>query len=96
MSNVVAANLLAIEVDGVSGEVFNLACGESLNLNEVVTQIAGDLKVQPNVIHGPSRVSDVPHSLADIGRARERLNYESLVPARKGISHAVASFRVRN
>jgi nucleoside-diphosphate-sugar epimerase len=37
-------------------------------------------------------VGDVPHSLADIGRARETLGYRPLVRFPEGLSRTVAAF----
>ena len=55
VSDVVAANLLAVAANGgVSGKVFNLACGSSLSLNEMVDLVAESLGVEARVTRGPS------------------------------------------
>ena len=53
VSNGVAANLRAVEAkaEGLSGEVFNMACGESLNLNDMVAEVSRALNVQANVVY---------------------------------------------
>ena len=91
--NVVEANLLAATAPGVSGEVFNIACGTSLSVNEVVAHLAQLCGAQARLVHGPSRSGDVPHSLADISRAKERLNYAPQVGAREGLAQVVAWFQ---
>ena len=94
VSNVVAANLLAVAANGgVSGEVFNLACGSSLSLNEVIDLVAESLGVEARVTHGPSRPGDVPHSRASIDRARVELEYQPTVSAPEGLAKVVRSFR---
>ena len=94
VSNVVEANLLAVAANGgVSGEVFNLACGSSLSLNEMVDLVAESLGVVARVTHGPSRPGDVPHSRASIDRAQAELEYQPVVSASEGLARVVRSFR---
>ena len=91
--NVVEANLLAATAPGVSGEIFNIACGARLSVNEVATHLAQLCGTQARLVHGPSRAGDVPHSLADISRAKKCLNYEPQVGAREGLAQVVAWFQ---
>ena len=93
VSNVVEANLLAVQAEGVSGEAFNLACGASMSLNEVVEKIAQTLDCEANVVYGPPRSGDVARSQADISRAGKYLGYEPLVEAREGLERVVLWFR---
>ena len=93
VSNVVEANLLAVHAEGVSGEAFNLACGASMSLNEVVEKIAQTLDCEANVVYGPPRSGDVARSQADISRAGKYLGYEPLVEAREGLERVVLWFR---
>ena len=93
VSNVVDANFRAAYAEDVSGQVFNIACGSSLTVNEVVDIVRKALGTEGHVKHGPPAPGDVPHSLADITRAREKLGYEPLVPAEEGLRRAVQWFR---
>ena len=93
VKNVVAANLLAVEAEGVSGEVFNAACGEAMSLNEVVDHIRQALGCEGDIAYGPPRSGDVPMSLADISQARARLGYEPKVPVQEGLEEVVEWFR---
>ncbi len=93
VSNVVDANLRAAHAEDVSGQVFNIACGSSLTVNEVVHIVREILGTEGRVKHGPPAPGDVAHSLADITRAREKLGYEPLVPADEGLRRAVQWFR---
>ena len=93
VSNVVEANLLAVHAEGVSGEAFNLACGASMSLNEVVEKIAQTLDCEGNIVYGPPRSGDVARSQADISRAGKYLGYEPLVEAREGLERVVLWFR---
>ena len=93
VSNVVEANLLAAVAEGVSGEVFNVGCGASTSVNEVVAHLRKVIGVEGNVGYGPSRPGDVPRSLADISRAREKLGYEPRVLIEEGLERVALWFR---
>ena len=90
VSNVVQANLRALEVENIGGEVFNVACGDSLSVIEVVQHLQKMTGCTGNVTHGPKRVGDVTHSLADISQAQELLGYEHEISAITGLQRIVA------
>lgn len=93
VGNVVQANLRALEASDVSGEVFNVACGERHDLNFVIRELAEILQVQPEVARVPGRAGDVPHSLADISKARAALGYEPTIHFREGLRRTVEWYR---
>jgi len=92
VENVVRANLLALKAEQsrVSGEVFNVGCGEQFTLNEVVAQLAEILGREPKVELLPSRLGDVPHSLADISKAHSLLGYEPVVRLPEALQRTAA------
>ncbi len=79
VGNVVAANLLAMTAAGVSGEVFNIGCGQQSSLNELARQLGQIAGAEPQVTYLPARGGDILHSLADISKARALLGYEPAV-----------------
>jgi UDP-N-acetylglucosamine/UDP-N-acetylgalactosamine 4-epimerase len=85
ISNVVQANLKAMDAPGVSGEMMNVACGERFTLNEMIAALAQILNVTPRVRSLPPRPGDVPHSLADISKARRLLGYQPTVTFPEGL-----------
>ncbi len=93
VSNVVQANLRAAVAEGVGGEVFNIACGQSMSLNEVVEYLRTIIGTTGRISYGPSRPGDVARSLADIGRATERLGYRPEVDLEEGLRRTVGWFR---
>ncbi len=95
VSNVVQANLRAAAVPGVGGEVFNVACGAAMSVNEIVAHLRQAIGTEGQIEHGPARTGDVPQSLADVSRARARLGYDPEVSARQGLDRVVAWFRER-
>jgi nucleoside-diphosphate-sugar epimerase len=92
ISNVVDANLLAMAAPGVAGQALNVACGGRISLNEVVAAIEEltGRSVKPQ--HVAPRAGDVPHSMADIQRARELLGFEPMVNFRDGLARTIEQF----
>lgn len=95
VSNIVEANLLAAKAEQVAGEVFNIACGERITINELarlLIEIIGvSCHLQPK--YAPPRPGDVRHSLADVSKARELLGYKVKVDIREGLERAVEWYR---
>jgi UDP-glucose 4-epimerase len=86
VGNVVAANLLAMKAQGVSGEVLNVGCGQQTSLNELALQLSRIARAEAAICHLPSRNGDVRHSLADISKARTLLGYEPTVALEPGLT----------
>jgi nucleoside-diphosphate-sugar epimerase len=90
IDNVVAANLSAASAPKAAGKVINVANGQRVTLNELLSelkQLTG--KTDITAEYRDPRVGDVRHSLADITRARELLGYESKVNLREGLKRTL-------
>ncbi len=85
VDNVVQGNLLAMSAPGIGEGVFNIACGERISLNQVLTTLGEILGLELIADYAASRPGDVKHSLADIGRARTHLAYEPSVSFEEGL-----------
>jgi UDP-N-acetylglucosamine/UDP-N-acetylgalactosamine 4-epimerase len=87
IDNVVKANLLSLftEDAGAVNNIYNIACGHSTTLKylaEKLIQLSGsDVLIK----YGPERKGDVLHSLADIKKANELLNYFPVVNFEEGL-----------
>jgi nucleoside-diphosphate-sugar epimerase len=90
VANAVRANVLALDAPGVSGEMFNVGCGQRYDLNELIRQLAEITGATPRVEYLPARPGDVPHSLADISKGRRLLGYEPDVDFRRGLEFTVS------
>jgi UDP-glucose 4-epimerase len=93
IENVVQANLLAAGVPDVSGQVFNIACGERITLLDVIATLHRLVGRELPIEHGPARPGDVRHSLADIDKARRLLGYAPAVGAAEGLARTLAWYR---
>ena len=97
IDNVIKMNVLAMVTDKQEAlnQVYNTAVGERVTLNELVVVLKRylselDSKISDiEVIHGPNRVGDVPHSLASIEKASLLLGYEPSHKFEDGIKQSV-------
>ena len=87
IGNVVEANLKAAESAKAVGHVINIANGERISLNQLLSELQ-ELTGKTNVTadYQPTRAGDVKHSLADISRAQDLLGYEPKIDLRQGLS----------
>ena len=95
IDNVVQGNLKAMEVPGVSGEVFNVACGARFSLLDIAAAIERFLGRPLERTHVAPRAGDVRHTLADIAKARARLGYEPTVDFETGMRRTCEYFVAR-
>jgi len=95
VSNVVEANILASKARDVSGEVFNIACGERTTVNSLALKINEILKDEISPSYDKPRPGDIRHSYADISKARKMLKYEPLVPFGEGLKETIRWHRER-
>lgn len=98
VQNAVFANLLALVSDNSDafGRVYNVACGRSLTLNEVIVQLENGLKnrgieTKHSVVYGPKRAGDIRDSLADVGAITSFLGYKPLYTFEEGVDHYLTS-----
>lgn len=92
VDNVVKANILALESD-VKGENINIACGERISLNQLISIINEILNKNIEPFYREERKGDIKHSLADISKAKNLLGYESAVNFREGLEKLVKFYK---
>ena len=96
VDNVVQANILAATAGAqATGEVYNIAVGGRMSLNELAAMLRQAIEHRhprspvPPPTHGPFREGDVRHSQADIGKARRLLGYAPTHDVRAGLDAAL-------
>ncbi len=92
VANNVAANLLACTAENVGGEVFNIACGQSYSLLELVKYINNALGKDIEPLFADSKKGDVKNSLADISKAFNLLKYKPLINFKSGLEATIDYF----
>jgi UDP-N-acetylglucosamine 4-epimerase len=98
IDNVIQMNELSILTTNPNAvnTVFNTAYGKRTTLKELVHLIKEYLSeydsdiINVEILHGPARPGDVPHSLASIKKAQELLGYNPQYSLEEGLKHAVA------
>jgi UDP-glucose 4-epimerase len=86
VANIVKSNLLALETPAIAGQIFNIASGEPVSINQLA-QTLGEVsgrKVKPQ--HMAPRDGDIRHSSADTTRARTILGYAPSVSLSEGLA----------
>lgn len=97
IDNVIQMNLLAMETTNPEAvnTVYNTAYGERTTLNQLIQYLKEYLSEYDSAIagvevkHGPNRAGDIPHSLANIDKARELLKYDPKFSMKQGLKEAV-------
>lgn len=97
IDNVIQMNMLAMQTtnpDAVN-QVYNTAFGERTTLNELVEYLKEFLSdydpeiAKVEIVHGPNRLGDIPHSLACIDKAKKLLGYSPKFSMKDGLKEAV-------
>ena len=70
-----------------------MGCGDRVSLLQIVERLERMLGHAVSRHHSPSRAGDVPHTLADIDRARRVLGYSPLVEFDEGLRRTLDYFR---
>lgn len=97
IDNVIQMNELAMLTTNPKAinTVFNTAFGERTTLNDMVSILKVELSkfdskiANVDILYGPTRAGDIPHSLASIDKAKEILGYNPKYSLQKGLSEAV-------
>ncbi|MEN8858239.1 MAG: NAD-dependent epimerase/dehydratase family protein, partial [Flavobacteriaceae bacterium] len=97
IDNVIQANLLSITTKNKKAinTVYNVAFGERNTLKDLVELLKKHLTefdpkiMDIQVIYGPNRVGDIPHSLASVDKAKKLLNYQPEFSLQDGLKEAV-------
>ena len=97
IDNVIQANLLSLVTknEKAINTVYNVAYGDRNTLNDLMTYLKDylsefDSKISNvEVVYGPNRAGDIPHSHASVDKAKELLNYNPQFSLQRGLKEAV-------
>jgi UDP-glucose 4-epimerase len=95
IENVVHANLLALEAEGLAGQAVNVATGKRHTLLDLVATLNELLGTRIAPLHTDPRPGDVRHSLADTRAAAALLGYAPQVDFAEGLRRTVEWYRAR-
>ena len=96
IDNVIQANLLSLVADSKAvNTVYNVAYGDRNTLNDLMNYLKEFLSENNpviksvEVIYGPNRQGDIPHSHASVKKANQLLNYNPQYSLQNGLKEAV-------
>lgn len=97
IDNVIQANLLSLITTNKKSinTVYNVAYGDRNTLNDLMRYLKEYLSefdskiLDVDVIYGPVRAGDIPHSHASVAKAKENLNYNPQFTLQQGLKEAV-------
>ncbi len=95
VENVVNANLLAAEAEGVAGQVFNVACGGRYTLLDLLAKLKETIGSDIEPIHEAARAGDVRDSQASIEAAEKALGYHVSVDFDEGLRRTVEWYKLQ-
>lgn len=98
IDNVIQMNELAMLTENPEAvnTVYNTAYGDRTTLTQLVQLLKDNLALfnpkiaEVEVLHGPNRTGDIPHSLASIEKAKKNLGYNPKYSIEQGIKEAVS------
>ena len=90
IDNVVYANILAaFSTIPTKHDVFNIAMGNQLSLNELYHFLEEKIKSGLSPVHREKRIGDIESSLANIEKAKINLNYVPIKSVNDGLAQTV-------
>lgn len=95
VANVVEANLRACIVPNISGEVFNIACGSTTSILDIIGEANKILGLRLKPVYGPKRQGDVRKTYADISKMKNMLGLKKIVGFEEGLKLTINWFKKR-
>ena len=98
VDNAVEANIKALFTENAKAvnNIYNVACGNRTTLMELWNTIKEVSGSEVDAIYGPNRIGDIPHSLADISKAKSNLEYSASVNVQDGLRRAYQWYKVND
>jgi nucleoside-diphosphate-sugar epimerase len=93
VSDIVKAVILALEHEGLKGEVFNVCTGVPTSINQLAATLKRVTGKNPNVKYGPARLGDIRSNYGDPAKAAENLGFKASVDLTKGLQMLFEEFK---
>jgi len=93
VKDIVSANILAATARKGIGEVFNIASGQSISINQLVRFINKELKKDIKPVYVSQRSGDIKHSKASIKKAKKIIGFEPKVCFNKGLRETIQWYK---
>lgn len=89
IDDVVEANIKAMQYKNTSFEVFNIASGVGITIKELAEMIIFITNSKSKIIFLPKQQGDIFYSVADISKAKQKLDWEPKVTLEQGLKQII-------
>jgi len=98
VANALHANDLALftEDQNALNDIYNVACGDQISLNEMVKFLREISGKDINAVYNSERPGDVKHSKAEISKISEKLGYKPQVLFKEGLKNVYEWYELQN
>lgn len=95
VANAVQANIRALLNDNPDSvnKVYNIACGDSISVNEMYRLICQALNSNAKAIHRGERFGDVKNSKANVSLANKMLGYNPVITFNEGLEKTIEYYK---
>lgn len=93
VEDIVYANILAAQNKASDGMSINIACGKETSINDLASKIIELSGKEIEIVHTDARQGEIRHSLADIYKAKEVLNFEPKSSFSEGLEKTMEFFQ---
>lgn len=96
VGNIVSANLHALEHPNAPGQIFNIAMGGVHSLNQIIETLQQLTGVNIAPRYSDPRPGDIRHSLANVTKAVEVMQFNPQISVAEGLDATIAWYRARS
>ena len=93
VNDIVKAVILALNHEGLKGEVFNVCTGVATSINQLAVTLKTVIGKNLNVKHGPARLGDIRSNYGDPAKAKENLGFRACIDLTEGLRTLFEEFK---
>lgn len=93
VDDIVEANILAMQYNNDTFEVFNIGSGVETTINTLAETIIRLTESSSKIIHEDARQGDIVYSQADTSKAKERLGFVARIGLEEGLKETISWYK---
>jgi UDP-glucose 4-epimerase len=93
VNDIVKAIIMALEHEGLTGDVFNVCTGVPTSVNQLVATLKKVTGKNFDVKHGPARLGDIQNSYGDPSETAEKIGFRASIDLAKGLQILFEEFK---
>lgn len=95
VSDVVQANLCAMDAETADARPLNVGTGKSVNLTQLASLIRNGASSSSPIEYADPRPGDIVHSRSDPSNTYKAIGFDAIVPMEEGLKNTIEFFRSR-